>query len=289
MSYCAISQLQYNLWFTKMIASFEKIVERDLRYIWHPCSQMKDYEAFKPMVVKSAKGSCIELEDGRKIIDAISSWWCKSLGHAHPRLQQALLSQMERFEHVIFANTTNELIVNLSQKISQLTKLLNKVFYTGDGSCAVEVAMKMSLHLRQIQGEVKRTRFLALENGYHGETIATLSVSDEKIYRDPYRALLFETEFIGPIPYVSGNKDPLWNDCQSYWDRVEPLLESYANTATAIILEPIVQGAGGMKIYSQDFLKRLRLWTAKHGVHLIADEIMTGIACIIHKKIGKIS
>ena len=253
------------------------IVEQDLKHVWHPCSQMKDYESFRPIVVSRAKGSHLELADGRKIIDAVSSWWCKSLGHAHPRLQQALVTQMHRFEHVILANTSNEVIVKLSQRLAQLTQSLNKVFYAGDGSCAVEIAMKMSLHLRQIRGEKQRTEFLALENGYHGETIAALSVSDEGIYRDPYRALLFATEFIRPLPYVSGREDPLWNDCQSYWDKIEKLLKPHINTVTAIILEPIVQGAGGMKIYSQDFLKRLRAWTAKHGVHLIADEIMTGM------------
>jgi len=253
------------------------LINLDLQHVWHPCSQMKDYEVLPPLVVKSAKGSYIELTDGRKIIDAISSWWCKSLGHAHPRLQQALQNQMEKFEHVILANTTSEVIVELSQQLVQLTRSLNKVFYAGDGSCAIEIAMKMSLHWRHIRGEKKRDKFLALENGYHGETIATLSVSDQGIYRDPYQPLLFDSEFIGPLPYVFGDKDPLWNDCQNHWNKIEKQLEPYVETATAIIVEPIVQGAGGMKIYSQDLLRRLRRWTAKHGIHLIADEIMTGM------------
>jgi adenosylmethionine-8-amino-7-oxononanoate aminotransferase len=255
----------------------DNLADLDLRYIWHPCSQMKDYEAFKPLIIKKAQGCYIELTNGHKIIDAISSWWCKSLGHAHPRLQEAMQRQMQNFEHVIFANTTNEVIVELSQQLTQLTRSLKKVFYAGDGSCAVEIAMKMSLHARQITEEKQRTKFLALENGYHGETIGALSVSDSEIYSRPYQTMLFAAKFIKPLPYVLSAEGPLWHNCQDYWDNIEKQLEPYANTATAVIVEPIVQGAGGMKIYSQDFLQRLRKWTTKHNIHLIADEIMTGI------------
>lgn len=253
------------------------MIERDLQHIWHPCSQMKDYEQFQPLIVESAHGNYINLADGKKVIDAISSWWCKTLGHGHPRLKQALKIQLEKFEHVLFVNTTNETIVHLSEKLAQLTSHLNKVFYAGDGSCAVEIAMKMSLHARQIQGEFKRTKFIALENGYHGETAGALSVSDLGLYRDPYKAILFDTHLISSIPYVNSTSDPLWNDCSSYWEKTEEKLTPYAETATALILEPILQGAGGMKIYSQDFLKRLKAWTVNHNIHLIADEIMTGI------------
>ncbi len=261
--------------FTNVIS--DDLANLDLRYIWHPCSQMKDYATFKPLIIKKAQGCYIGLANGHKIIDAISSWWCKSLGHAHPRLQEALRRQMQNFEHVIFANTTNEVIVELSQRLTQLTKSLKKVFYAGDGSCAVEIAIKMSLHARQITGEKQRTKFIALENGYHGETIGALSVSDSEIYSSPYKSMLFATKFIHPLPYILNTEDPLWHDCQDYWNNVEQQLEPYANTATAVIVEPIVQGAGGMKIYSQNFLQRLRTWTSKYGIHLIADEIMTGI------------
>ena len=134
------------------------MIERDLKHIWHPCSQMKDYEFFRPLEVVGANGSYLELKNGSKIIDAISSWWCKSLGHQHPRLKKALLTQIDKFEHVILANTTNETIVTLSEKLSRLSPSLNKVFYASDGSCAVEIAMKMSLHARQIQGD--KTSFI---------------------------------------------------------------------------------------------------------------------------------
>ncbi len=249
----------------------------DLGPIWHPCSQMKDYENFKPLNITSAKGSYLTLKDGRQLIDAISSWWCKSLGHNHPHLKAALQAQLERFEHVILANTTNDAIITLSQKLTALTKNLDKVFYAGDGSCAIEIAMKMSLHAHQLQGQSKRQHFLALKNGYHGETTGALSASDLGLYRDPYRPMLLPVNFIDPVPYVSSRQDPLWHDCSAIWPTIEAQLQQYAETTTALLVEPIVQGAGGILIYSQDFLKRLRAWTKKNNIHLIADEIMTGM------------
>lgn len=245
--------------------------------LWNPCSQMKDYETFKPLHVIGASGSYIHLKNGQKIIDAISSWWCKSLGHNDLRLKKALLEQVERFEHVILANTVNETILSLSEKLTQLTSTLNKVFYASDGSCAVEIAMKMSLHARKLMGQEAKQHFIALENGYHGETAAALSVSDVGLYRKDYESLLFKPHYISPLPYVCGTHDPLWQDCSSYWEPIEKSLEPLIEKTTAIILEPVVQGAAGMKIYSQDFLRRLRAWTKQHDIHLIADEIMTGI------------
>lgn len=245
-------------------------------HIWHPCSQMKDYETFKPLAVVKARGSYIELKNGQKMIDAISSWWCKSLGHNHPRLKAALIEQAEQFEHVILANTTNDTIIELSTRLAQLTKNLEKVFYASDGSSAVEIAMKMSLHSRKISGKNKKTQFISLENAYHGETAGAMSVSDLGLYRDPYLPMLMPSHFIAPLPYVSGITDPLWQDCSAYWEKMEKILEPLAESTTAILVEPIVQGAAGMQIYSQDFLRRLRDWTKTHDVHLITDEIMTG-------------
>lgn len=253
-----------------------QLITKDLKHNWHPCSQMKDYENFPPLVIEKAEGSYIKLADDKRVIDAISSWWCKSLGHNHPRLKNALLKQVERFEHVIFANTTNDVIATLSERLCALTKTLNKVFYAGDGSSIVETAMKMSLHSRLLQGQNKKTKFIALKNSYHGETTGALSISDIGIYKKPYSSMTFDTYFIDDIPYVNNKHHPLWNNCEAEWKIIEERLIAHADTTTAIIIEPIVQGAGGMKIYSQDFIKRLRQWTQQHNVHLIADEIMTG-------------
>lgn len=250
--------------------------QRDLQCNWHPCAQMKDYESFPPLVIEHAKGSHLTLTNGQKIIDAISSWWCKSLGHQHPVLKKALHEQLEKFEHVIFANTTNEVMIRFAEKVTAWMPSLAKVFYSGDGSCAVEIALKMSLHTRTIRGERARQKIIALRHGYHGETLGALSVSDIGLYRQPYQAWLFEPFFIMPV-YVSDPNDPKWQTIESEWPAIEQVLAPYAETTTALILEPLVQGAGGMRLYSPDFLARIRNWTQKHGIHLIADEIMTGI------------
>ncbi|MBV9576641.1 MAG: aminotransferase class III-fold pyridoxal phosphate-dependent enzyme, partial [Gammaproteobacteria bacterium] len=163
-----------------------------------------------------------------------------------------------------------------SEKLAQLMPPLSKVFYASDGACAVEIALKMSLHARYIQGDRERHQFVALQNAYHGDTVGAVSVSDIGLYRHPYEPLLFPCHFISP-PYVSGRTDTAWMDCHAQWNIIENELQSMSKKISAIIVEPIVQGAGGMKIYSQDFLRRLRAWTHQHNIHLIVDEIMTGI------------
>lgn len=255
----------------------DSLIERDLKHIWHPCSQMKDYETFEPIVIKKARGSYIELSNGKQVIDAISSWWCKTLGHNHPRLRKALLKQINDFEHVIFTHTTNEIIVRLSEKLAMLSSTLKRVFYAGEGASAIEIALKMSLHSRRIMGEHQKTKFIALENGYHGETVGALSVSDIGIYKESYQPMLFNVTYLDSLPYVLNKNDPLWNNCEAAWAIIKQQLDKHIDTTTAIIVEPIVQGAGGMKIYSQDFLKRVRKYCFEKNVHLIADEIMTGL------------
>ncbi|NQY42072.1 MAG: adenosylmethionine--8-amino-7-oxononanoate transaminase [Legionellales bacterium] len=247
----------------------------DLKLNWHPCSQMKDYEIFESLIINKAYDCYLELSNGDKIIDGISSWWCKSLGHNHPSLKDALLKQINKFEHVIFANTTNETIISLSDELTKMMPMAQKVFYAGDGSCAIEIAIKMSFHSRMIMQENKRVKFIALRNGYHGETLGAMSVSDIGIYKDVYKKLLFEGIFIDPV-YVHGKNDPKWLDIDEYWNKTLKLLEPYSETATAIIVEPILQGAGGMLIYSKTFLEKLCAWAKDNNIHIIADEIMTG-------------
>lgn len=254
----------------------ESIATRDQNHIWHPCAQMKDYTCFQPLIIKSARGAYIELNDNFKLIDATSSWWCKNLGHNHSRLKKALFKQANKFEHVIFANTTNKTIVELSEKLAAMTKTLDKVFYASDGSSAVEIAIKMSVHSRKISDEHNRTNIMALQNGYHGETGLALAATDMRIFRNPYEELLPQFSFLQNIPYVTSKSDPLWHDCSKYWSKILEQLNTQKEQLTAIIVEPIVQGAGGMLIYSKDFLQRLKAWTVENHVHLIADEIMTG-------------
>lgn len=254
----------------------ETIIQRDLKHNWHPCSQMKDYEQYPPLLIEKAEGIFLQLNNGKKIIDGISSWWCKSLGHAHPQLQLALHKQLKKFEHVIFSGTTYEAIIELSERLIQIMPHLNKVFYASDGSSAIEIAMKMSLHARAIQQTPRKNKFIALKNAYHGETLGALSVSDAGLYRLPYQAHLFHSYFIEPL-YVTNEMELDDNILEKYWRSIEKKLLPIIENCTAIIVEPLVQGAAGMKLYSSEFLKKLFYFSKQHDVHFIADEIMTGI------------
>ena len=272
------------------------LVERDLAVFWHPCSQMRDYGDFPPLEVTSAQGCRLTLQDGRQVLDAVSSWWCKSLGHGHPGVRRRIQQQLDRFEHVIAANTTNEPLVTLCERLLRMANgepdvtwgpdapagrtaggHFGKVFLADNGSTAVEIALKMALQAHAQRGQPQRTRFAALEGGYHGETVGALSVGDLGLYSDPYRPLMFPVTKLGPLPLRSGPDDPRWLDDGPEWPAIEAALAPLAGTLAAIIYEPVLQAAGGMRLYSPALLGRLRAWTDAHGVYLIADEIAAGM------------
>jgi adenosylmethionine---8-amino-7-oxononanoate aminotransferase len=271
------------------------LVRRDLEVFWHPCSQMRDYRAFPPLAITGAEGARLRLADGREIYDAISSWWCKALGHRHPRLMAALRAQTEAFEHVITANTTSAPLVRLCERLLAMANGLpssawgpaappgraaghfGKVFLADNGSTAVEIAMKMALQAQAQRGQPQRTQFAALENGYHGETAATLSVGDLDLYGAPYRPICFPVHRLRGLPYRSGAADPRWMDASDAWPAIARTLDEAADTLAAVVYEPVLQAAGGMQLYSPDLLPRLRAWAEAHGVYLIADEIASGM------------
>ena len=253
----------------------DELIAQDLKHIWHPCSQMKDFEQYPPTLIEKAEGSYLYTKEG-PIIDAISSWWCKSLGHGHPAIVSAMKEQLSRFEHVMGATLTYPSIIELGQQLAAISGLQH-VFFASDGSSAVEIAMKLAMHASQLQGFSAKKRFIALKNGYHGETIATMGVSDLGLYKKPYDMLSLNTHFLGHIPYVANMEEPLWHDCDLEWARVEKELELAKEEACAILVEPIIQGAGGMLCYSADFLAKLSAWAKKNKIYLIADEIMTGL------------
>ena len=253
------------------------LIERDLAVLWHPCAQMRDYHDFPPLEIVGAQGCHLHLADGTMLIDAISSWWCKALGHRHPRLTAALHAQADAFEHVLLANTTNEPVVRLCERLIKVAGgNLAKVFLAGDGSTGIEIALKLAVQFHAQTGNPKRVRFAHLQNGYHGESIATMSVSDCAEYRAPFEALCFPTTVITNLPYRSGPEDPQWLDASAEWPAIERQLEPVAQQLAAIIIEPVLQGAGGMRLYSPDLLTRLRAWCSAHDVLLIADEVATG-------------
>ncbi len=256
----------------------QEIMKLDQEYNWHPCVSLKENQILKPLIIKKAYGSYFELASGQKVIDAIASWWCKTLGHNEPSLKAALLQQLDKFEHVIYANTTNETIAKLSKLLIDHTlQPMSKVLYASDGASAVEIALKMSLHVRFLQNNKIKKQFISLTNSYHGETLGTLSVSDIDIYRNAYSSTLFSSPKIMP-PYVNSIEDPLWSDASDAWLAVEKYLLTIKEQVTAVIVEPIFQAAGEMRLYSKDFLVRLNRFCQKHDIHFIADEIMTGIA-----------
>jgi adenosylmethionine-8-amino-7-oxononanoate aminotransferase len=272
----------------------DDLIARDLDVFWHPASQMRSYRTFPPLVVKGASGCRIELADGSVVLDGISSWWCKSLGHGHPRIKAALAAQLERFEHVITAGTTNEPLVRLCERLLAMANGLpvtawgpqaprgrapgrfGKVFLADNGSTAVEIALKMAIQAQAQRGERQRTRFAAFANGYHGETIATLAVGDLGRYAAPFAALTFEVTKLGHLPYRTGPADPDWLAADAAWAKMEAELAPLAGQLAAIIYEPVLQAAGGMRLYSPALLPRLCAWAQAHGVLLIGDEIAAG-------------
>lgn len=257
------------------MVNVNKLIAKDLKHIWHPCSQMKDFETCPPLVIERAQGSYLYTNQG-PLIDSISSWWCKSLGHGHPSVMSAINKQMKSFEHVIGANTTHPSLVELGELLTEITGNQH-AFFASDGASAVEIAMKLAIHGTQIKGYKDKNQFIALKNGYHGETLGTMSVSDLGIYKAPYETFGVTCHFIENIPYISAKTDPLWSDCTEHWNTVEEQLNKVSDKVCALILEPLIQGAGGMLCYSADFLKKLTDWAKAKDIYLIADEIMTGM------------
>lgn len=273
-----------------MPADPDPLIARDRTSVWHPCMQQTDLHAVPPLHVVGAHGCRLRLADGREILDGIASWWCKSLGHGHPRLRAALTQQAEAFEHVILATTTNEPVVRLSERLCRLVDgatlaqmdtvargRASHVLYGGDGSTGIEIALKLALQGQRQRGQPRRTRFAALRDGYHGESMGALSVGDCGLYKDTFAPLLFPCTMLGPLPHRSGPEDPRWDDASAEWPAIERALAPLAAELAAIIVEPVVQGAAGMRVHSPDLLRRLRVWCDANGVWLIADEIFSGM------------
>lgn len=249
------------------------LIEKDLKHIWHPCMQMKDFEQYPPLVVHKARGSYLFTDQG-PLIDSMSSWWCKSLGHGHPDIIAAIQKQLHSFEHIISATTTHPLLAELGEQLARITHKQH-VLFASDGASAVEIALKLTLHAHQIKGETDKKQFLALKNAYHGETLAALSVSDLGLYKKPYEGFGARCHFI-EVPYLEHDAD-LWENTDTQWQNLLPTLEKLKSKLSAIIVEPLVQGAAGMRCYSAHFLSQLSQWAKKNGIYLIADEIMTGL------------
>ena len=246
------------------------MIKEDLQHIWHPCTQMKDHETLPLIPIKSGKGVYLFDFEGNRYIDAISSWWVNIFGHANPKINEKVKKQLDTLEHVILAGFTHEPAVTLAKRLVALTpEGLQKVFFADNGSSAVEVALKMSYHYHRNRGE-NRSLFLSLTNSYHGETLGALSVGDVQLYKETYEPLLIAC-IQTPVP-----KDQSRQSAREALEALSDLLDQRGKEIAALILEPLIQGAGGMHMYHPDYLKGARVLTKAHGIHLIADEIMTG-------------
>jgi len=248
----------------------EELKNRDLDVLWHPCTQMKDHERLPLIPIKKAHGVYLEDFEGNRYIDAISSWWVNMFGHTNSYINEKIKEQLDTLEHVILAGFTHEQVVRLSERLVKLTpKGLDKCFYSDNGSSAVEVALKMSYHAHLNSGE-KKPLFVSLTNSYHGETIGALSVGDVELYKETYEPLLMQT-IQTPVP-----KDMTQESAIIAAEAFEALCKERSSEISAIIVEPLIQGAGYMHMYHPHFLVLVREICSRYNVHLIADEVMVG-------------
>ncbi len=248
----------------------EELKNRDLDVLWHPCTQMKDHEKLPLIPIKKAHGIYLEDFEGNRYIDAISSWWVNMFGHTNSYINEKIKEQLDRLEHVILAGFTHEQVIRLSERLVKLTPDgLDKCFYSDNGSSAVEVALKMSYHAHLNSG-VKKSLFVSLKNSYHGETIGALSVGDVELYKETYEPLLINTVQTA-VP-----KDMSKESAVRAAAEFELLCKERADEISAIIVEPLIQGAGYMHMYHPHFLLLLREICTQYNVHLIADEVMVG-------------
>ncbi len=247
-----------------------ELKNRDLDVLWHPCTQMKDHETLPLIPIKKAYGVYLEDFDGKCYIDAISSWWVNLFGHTNNYINNKIKEQLDTLEHVILAGFTHEQVIKLSERLVALAPNgLKKCFYADNGSSGVEVALKMSFHAHKNSSK-ERKLFVSLTNSYHGETIGALSVGDVKLYKDTYEPLLIQS-IQTPVP-----KDMSLEAAMEAASAFEELCRKKADEISAIILEPLVQGAGSMHMYHKEFLVLVREICSRYGIHLIADEVMVG-------------
>ena len=239
--------------------------------VWHPCTQMKAHETLPLVPIARGEGVWLYDFDGRRYLDAVGSWWVNLFGHGEPRIAAALRAQLGELDHVMLAGFTHRPVVELSERLAALAPTgLGHAFYGSDGASATEIALKMSFHYWRNRGHADKRGFVSLAGGYHGETLGALGVTDVPLFRDTYAPLLHANATV-PCP------DPRQGvTVEAAVAALDAHLARHCATTAAFIVEPLVQGASGMTMYDAEYLARARAITARHDVHLIADEIMTG-------------
>ena len=261
-----------------MISNLSKLQKKDLKYVFHPCAQMKDFEENPPLVITKGDGIYLIDENGNRYMDCISSWWVNLFGHCNKRINKVITEQVNTLEHVIFANFAHEPAAELCEELTKvLPKGINKFLFSDNGSSCIEMALKLSFQYHLQTGTPQKTKFISLENAYHGETIGALGVGDVDIFTETYRPLIKEGRKVR-VPYINSKLSDeeftkLEDECIK---ELEDLIKKKHNEIACMIVEPMVQGAAGIKIYSARFLKAARDLTKKYNIHLIDDEIAMG-------------
>ena len=252
--------------------------QRDLRVVWHPCTQMHDHETLPLIPIRRGQGVWLEDFDGKRYLDAISSWWVNIFGHANPRINAALKDQLDKLEHAMLAGFTHEPVIELSEKLSALTGgVLGHCFYASDGASAVEIALKMSFHAWRNAGQGDKQEFICLQGSYHGETLGALAVTDVALFRDAYGPLLRQAHVAAtPDARLAQAGETAADVARRAARALEELLQARAGKIAAVIVEPLVQCATGMAMHDPLYLKEVRALCDRYGVHLIADEIAVG-------------
>ncbi|HEX8957211.1 MAG TPA: aminotransferase class III-fold pyridoxal phosphate-dependent enzyme, partial [Burkholderiaceae bacterium] len=253
-------------------------VKRSLNSVWHPCTQMQHHETVPLIPVSHGRGAWLVDMDGKRYLDAISSWWVNLFGHANPRINAALRDQLDTLEHAMLAGFTHEPVIRLSEKLSELTGgVLGHCFYASDGASAVEIALKMSFHAWRNQGREGKREFVCLQGSYHGETVGALAVTDVPLFREAYGPMLQSAHVIAsPDARKADAGENAADVARRAAADLQVLLEQRADQVAAVIVEPLVQCAAGMQMYDPEYLRLVRALCDKHGVHMIADEIAVG-------------
>jgi adenosylmethionine-8-amino-7-oxononanoate aminotransferase len=251
---------------------------RSRRAVWHPCTQMKAHETLPLVPIARGEGAWLYDFDGHRYLDAVSSWWVNLFGHANPRINAALTAQLSELGHVMLAGFTHRPVVQLSERLAALAPPgLGHAFFGSDGASATEIALKMAFHYWKNRGQPRKTGFVSLAGGYHGETLGALAVTDVPIFRDAYAPLLNRNAIV-PSPDARGaatGESPTDVALRAVAALETHLVAHHASIA-ALIVEPLVQGASGMAMHDPRYLARARELCTQHDVLLIADEIMTG-------------
>lgn len=252
-------------------------IEKDLKYVWHPDTQMKQYEGenYKPTLIERGEGIYVYDSDGNKYIDAVSSWWVNTLGHSVQRLNNVLTEQANKIEHILLADFTHKPAIELAERLVKLAgEPFSKVFYSDDGSTANEVAIKMAYQYWYQKGKPEKKYFVSMTDSYHGDTLGTVSVGGIDIYKEVFNPLVFETlKVCAPYCYRCPKNCKQGNCNLECFNEVEELFETRHNDIAAIIVEPLVQGAAGMRVYPVEYLKKLRALCDKYDILLIDDEV----------------